>query len=91
VYRLAITFHHPAQHFQDAHHEEHPYCHLRFLRCGSEPAVPDPKLGEDTTNYTYKSLAAGRFTLDWVLGPGGNFVAGKGYKGSPNLFVPYLI
>ena len=47
--------------------------------------------GEDTTNYTYKSLAAGRFTLDWVLGPGGNFVAGKGYKGSPNLFVPYLI
>lgn len=43
--------------------------------------------GEPTTNYTYKSLAAGRFTLDWVLGPGGNFVAGKGYKGSPNLFV----
>ena len=46
--------------------------------------------GEDTTNYTYKSLAAGRFTLDWVLGPGGNFVAGKGYKGSPNLFVLQL-
>jgi endo-1,4-beta-xylanase len=44
--------------------------------------------GESTTNYTYKSLAAGRFTLDWILGPGGNFVAGKGYKGSPNLFVP---
>jgi endo-1,4-beta-xylanase len=47
--------------------------------------------GEDTTNYTYKSLAAGRFTLDWVLGPGGNFVAGKGYKGSPNLFVLHLV
>jgi endo-1,4-beta-xylanase len=43
--------------------------------------------GEDTTNYTYKSLEAGRFTLDWILGPGGNFVAGKGYRGSPNLFV----
>lgn len=43
--------------------------------------------GEPTTNYTYKSLAAGRFTLDWVLGSGGNFVAGKGYKGSQNLFV----
>lgn len=43
--------------------------------------------GEPTTNYTYKSLTAGRFTLDWVLGPGGNFVAGKGYKGSPNLLV----
>ena len=41
--------------------------------------------GEDTTNYTYKSLDAGRFTLDWVLGPGGNFVAGKGYRGSQNL------
>lgn len=41
--------------------------------------------GEDTTNYTYTSLAAGRFTLDWVLGPGGNFVAGKGYRGSQNL------
>jgi hypothetical protein len=47
--------------------------------------------GEDTTNYTYKSLAAGRFTLDWVLGPGGNFVAGKGYKGSQNLFVIHLM
>jgi endo-1,4-beta-xylanase len=47
--------------------------------------------GEDTTNYTYKSLAAGRFTLDWVLGPGGNFVAGKGYKGSQNLFVVRLM
>ena len=41
--------------------------------------------GEDTTNYTYTSLAAGRFTLDWILGPGGNFVAGKGYRGSQNL------
>jgi endo-1,4-beta-xylanase len=47
--------------------------------------------GEDTTTYTYKSLAAGRFTLDWVLGPGGNFVAGKGYRGSQNLFVIRLI
>lgn len=47
--------------------------------------------GEPTTNYTYKSLAAGRFTLDWVLGAGGNFVAGKGYKGSQNLFVSHLI
>lgn len=47
--------------------------------------------GEPTTNYTYKSLAAGRFTLDWVLGSGGNFVAGKGYKGSQNLFVSCFI
>ena len=44
--------------------------------------------GEDTTNYTYKSLEAGRFTLDWILGPGGNFVAGKGYRGNANLCVP---
>lgn len=43
--------------------------------------------GADTTNYTYKSLEAGRFTVDWILGPGGNFVVGKGYRGSPNLFV----
>jgi len=43
--------------------------------------------GEDATNYTYKSLEAGRFTLDWILGAGGNFVAGKGYRGSQNLFV----
>lgn len=43
--------------------------------------------GEDTTNYTYKSLAAGRFTVDWILGSGGNFVAGKGYRGSQNLSV----
>lgn len=42
---------------------------------------------KDTTNYTYTSLAAGRFTVDWILGPGGNFVAGKGYRGSQNLFV----
>lgn len=43
--------------------------------------------GASTTNYTYTSLAAGRFTLDWILGPGGNFVAGKGYRGSQNLCV----
>jgi endo-1,4-beta-xylanase len=43
--------------------------------------------GEDATNYTYKSLEAGRFTLDWILGAGGNFVAGKGYRGSQNLYV----
>jgi endo-1,4-beta-xylanase len=43
--------------------------------------------GEDTTNYTFTSLAAGRYTLDWTLGPGGNFVAGKGYAGSQNLWV----
>ncbi|CAI6321522.1 unnamed protein product [Periconia digitata] len=45
--------------------------------------------GQDTTNYTYKSLEAGRFTVDWVLGPGGNFVVGKGYRGSPDLVVNY--
>lgn len=43
--------------------------------------------GEDATNYTYTSLAAGRFTLDWILGAGGNFVAGKGYRGNQNLSV----
>jgi len=41
--------------------------------------------GASTTNYNYTSLAAGRFTLDWVLGAGGNFVSGKGYSGSKNL------
>jgi len=45
--------------------------------------------GEDTTNYTYTSLAAGRFKLSWDLGPGGNFVAGKGYAGDKNLVVNY--
>jgi endo-1,4-beta-xylanase len=45
--------------------------------------------GEKATNYTYKSLEAGRFTVDWILGAGGNFVVGKGYRGSPNLFVYY--
>ncbi|KAK7189957.1 hypothetical protein DPSP01_013418 [Paraphaeosphaeria sporulosa] len=45
--------------------------------------------GEDATNYTYTSLAAGRFTLDWILGAGGNFVAGKGYRGNQNLVVNY--
>ena len=43
--------------------------------------------GEPTTNYTYRSLQAGRYTVDWILGAGGNFVVGKGYRGSPNLFV----
>lgn len=43
--------------------------------------------GNAATNYTYKSLEAGRFTLDWILGAGGNFVAGKGYRGNANLFV----
>jgi endo-1,4-beta-xylanase len=43
--------------------------------------------GERATNYTYKSLEAGRFTVDWVLGAGGNFVVGKGYRGSSNLYV----
>jgi endo-1,4-beta-xylanase len=43
--------------------------------------------GERATNYTYKSLEAGRFTVDWILGAGGNFVVGKGYRGSQNLFV----
>lgn len=46
--------------------------------------------GEDATNYTYKSLEAGRFTVDWILGAGGNFVVGKGYRGSSTLFVPHL-
>ncbi|KAL5119443.1 hypothetical protein ACEQ8H_002713 [Pleosporales sp. CAS-2024a] len=45
--------------------------------------------GNKATNYTYKSLEAGRFTVDWVLGSGGNFVVGKGYRGSPNLVVNY--
>lgn len=31
--------------------------------------------GEKATNYTYKSLDAGRFTVDWILGAGGNFVS----------------
>ena len=43
--------------------------------------------GQPTTNYTYTNLAAGRFKVDWILGAGGNFVAGKGYRGSQNLFV----
>ena len=43
--------------------------------------------GEPTTNYTYRSLEAGRYTVDWILGAGGNFVVGKGYRGSQNLFV----
>jgi endo-1,4-beta-xylanase len=43
--------------------------------------------GERATNYTYKSLEAGRFTVDWILGGGGNFVVGKGYRGSPSLYV----
>lgn len=43
--------------------------------------------GEDTTNYTFRSLEAGRYTVDWILGAGGNFVVGKGYRGSQNLFV----
>jgi hypothetical protein len=43
--------------------------------------------GERATNYTYKSLEAGRYTVEWVLGAGGNFVVGKGYRGSQNLFV----
>jgi endo-1,4-beta-xylanase len=41
--------------------------------------------GERATNYTYRSLEAGRFTVDWVLGAGGNFVVGKGYRGNENL------
>lgn len=44
--------------------------------------------GEPTTNYTYTSLEAGRYKVDWRLGAGGNFVAGKGYRGSQNLSVP---
>jgi len=43
--------------------------------------------GAQATNYTYKSLEAGRFTVDWILGGGGNFVVGKGYRGSQTLFV----
>jgi endo-1,4-beta-xylanase len=43
--------------------------------------------GNAATNYTYKSLDAGRFTVDWILGAGGNFVVGKGYRGSQNLYV----
>lgn len=46
--------------------------------------------GKDTTNYTYKSLEAGRFTVDWVLGSGGNFVVGKGYRGDEDLYVTNL-
>ena len=42
--------------------------------------------GEPTTNYTYTSLEAGRYKVDWRLGAGGNFVAGKGYRGSQNLY-----
>ena len=34
--------------------------------------------GNSGTNYTYKSLTAGRFTVDWLLTSGGNFVVGKG-------------
>jgi endo-1,4-beta-xylanase len=34
--------------------------------------------GNSGTNYTYQSLAAGRFTVDWLLTSGGNFVVGKG-------------
>jgi endo-1,4-beta-xylanase len=45
--------------------------------------------GEKATNYTYKSLEGGRFTLDWILGAGGNFVSGKGYRGNKNLYVAY--
>jgi len=45
--------------------------------------------GEPTTNYTYTSLEAGRYKVDWRLGAGGNFVAGKGYRGSQNLVVNY--
>jgi endo-1,4-beta-xylanase len=45
--------------------------------------------GDDATDYDYESLEAGRFTVDWVLGAGGNFVVGKGYRGSPNLYVQY--
>jgi endo-1,4-beta-xylanase len=41
--------------------------------------------GKPTTNYTYTSLDAGRFKVDWKLGVDGNFVAGKGYRGSQNL------
>jgi endo-1,4-beta-xylanase len=44
--------------------------------------------GEKATNYTYKSLEAGRFTVDWILGAGGNFVVGKGYRGNQNLYIP---
>jgi endo-1,4-beta-xylanase len=47
--------------------------------------------GETATNYTYKSLEAGRFTVDWILGAGGNFVVGKGYRGSQNLYVQYSL
>jgi endo-1,4-beta-xylanase len=36
--------------------------------------------GDDATDYDYESLEAGRFTVDWVLGAGGNFVVGKGYR-----------
>jgi len=43
--------------------------------------------GETATNYTYKSLNAGRYTVDWILGAGGNFVVGKGYRGNQNLLV----
>ena len=41
--------------------------------------------GKPTTNYTYTNLEAGRFKVDWKLGVDGNFVAGKGYRGSQNL------
>jgi endo-1,4-beta-xylanase len=45
--------------------------------------------GNAATNYTYKSLTAGRYTVDWILGAGGNFVVGKGYRGNTSLFVPH--
>ena len=47
--------------------------------------------GEPTTNYTYTSLEAGRYKVDWRLGAGGNFVAGKGYRGSQNLCVHHSL
>jgi endo-1,4-beta-xylanase len=42
--------------------------------------------GDTATNYTYNgTYPNGRYTVDWKMGTGGNFVVGKGYPGNRNL------
>jgi endo-1,4-beta-xylanase len=62
-------------------------CAFLTLGQGQQFLIQNWGNGERATNYTYRSLEAGRFTVDWILGAGGNFVVGKGYRGSSNLYV----
>jgi endo-1,4-beta-xylanase len=43
-------------------------------------AIAVQNWGNENAVYKFTSGSAGKFNVDWNNPPGGNFVAGKGYK-----------